>query len=178
MSCCVSECKVANTKEKKVCSGRRRRYAIFHPSHYCDSLKSGLDDPENRETRGESCTVASLRMRLKGFKYEHPAYSPLRTPSPEKQRLDSPGGYDHSSHASTEDDMLPVLSASQQSLSRKKSRKKPSRPYAPPEIYEHLHMLPDYLELELDREYFSSQTSGEQRRALLTTDPVVFCGIK
>ncbi|EKM48145.1 uncharacterized protein PHACADRAFT_203182 [Phanerochaete carnosa HHB-10118-sp] len=50
---------------------------------------------------------------------------------------------------------LPTLLVTQRSP-RKKSRKKPSRPYAPPEKYEHLHMLPDYLERGLD---------------------VVFCGI-
>ncbi|KIP03935.1 hypothetical protein PHLGIDRAFT_129842 [Phlebiopsis gigantea 11061_1 CR5-6] len=39
---------------------------------------------------------------------------------------------------------------------RRKSRKKPRRPYAPPKVYEHLHMLPDYLAMDMD---------------------VVFCGI-
>ena len=40
-------------------------------------------------------------------------------------------------------------SASSQSPSPRKG-KKPSRPYAPPETYAHLHMLPDYLDYGLD----------------------------
>ncbi|GJE94002.1 mismatch-specific DNA-glycosylase [Phanerochaete sordida] len=114
-----------------------------------------LLDPERGDEESQPCTPATVsveqfRTRLEGFKFN----SPAKTPSPRKRpRVDS--DVDEQLHGPGDDDVLPVLTSSQASP-WKKSRKRPSRPYAPPEKYEHLHMLPDYLQPGLD---------------------VVFCGI-
>ncbi|KAJ3552107.1 hypothetical protein NM688_g4331 [Phlebia brevispora] len=80
----------------------------------------------------------------------------------------------HGVETTDADDELPVLGANPRKRTRKgvrtieqasqdasstqrKKTKKKQRGYAPPEVYEHLHMLPDYLEQYLD---------------------VMFCGIK
>lgn len=90
----------------------------------------------------------AFRTHLEEYKYDSPSPSPLKTPSSQKRSRGAEiDEIDHSvSHVDDVDDVLPVLT---QNTSRK-SRKKPRRLYAPPETYEHLHMLPDYLEHGLD----------------------------
>ena len=105
-----------------------------------------------------AASLDQFRTRLESFKFD----SPSRTPSPKKRgRVDEGSENEDRVQTPPEDDELPVLPAPQPSP-RKKSRKKPSRPYAPPEKYEHLRMLSDYLELELDGAYLCYSSSVRQ----------------
>jgi hypothetical protein len=106
------------------------------------------EDQDVLTNSGNSRAIKCLRLRLESYKYESPAPSPLRMPNSKKRHNES----GPETVLPAEDDTLPVLSTIQ-APPRKKSKKKPSRPYAPPEVYGHLHMLPDYLERELDGEY-------------------------
>ena len=124
------------------------------PTHEATSTSVSLSGGPGRSTLDEveedfdpaAVSLGRFRTRLESFKFD----SPSRTPSPKKRgRVDEDSENEDRVQISPENAELPVLPAPQLSP-RKKSRKKPSRPYAPPEKYEHLGMLSDYLELELD----------------------------
>ena len=127
------------------------------------------------DTQSSKKSVLGFSTRLSRFTFESPSPSPLQTPRTAKRRraVDSD---DEPAPSEREDDVLPVLPSSSLGPNpRGKARKKPRRPYAPPEVYEHLHMLPDYLDEDLDSELIFTHKYGS---TLITMLPVVFCGIK
>lgn len=137
------------------------------------SLSSGPDLflIENNSTHMENAghgladSITLFRSKLAVYKC-NPSPGKDRRPAPQEPHSN------HTSQASTKSDTAPILQEPVTCTSnagpdpanpRKRSRrgtdtsqetdrksKKPKRGYAPPETYEHLHMLPDYLDQYLD----------------------------
>lgn len=118
-------------------------------------MQSSDDDASDVES-----PPTSFRTRLSAFAYETPPRKSrvlydIPTPPPsstlsriprksssKKRKRERCGN----SESEDEDDVLPMLTATPSS----QRKKRPKRGYAPPEVYDHLHILQDYLEPHLD----------------------------
>ena len=129
-------------------------------------------DEDVKDEGPSSGAHLAFRTRLAAYKYNSPYPSPSKSiprhafHSPRivesESEHDTPKRVQKRKRCSWTDseDELPALrrvsrrtedhDVSESSEKPRKKGKKPARPYAPPETYEHLHMLPDHLEQYLD----------------------------
>ena len=132
-----------------------------------------IDEEEVKSSTSERSPRYNFWTKLAVYKYETPSSSPSKTPLTRSRSLTSAEGHAHAQTTSRKrqlpsspdlDDELPTLASAprkrhQGAARRERSNsstprryKKPSRSYAPPETYSHLHMLPDYMGEYLDSE--------------------------
>lgn len=131
------------------------------PSHSLKSRTSKYFDTSPMYSQHSSATGSlrqdsaqrrhRLRTRLSDYKDESPTPIPLHTPTlrngRSNKKITVEDSVDSPPVDRAEDDLLPVLVLQNEP---RRPRKRPNRGYAPPEVYDLLHMLPDYLEPDLD----------------------------
>lgn len=155
------------------CHHLRRLCCLLFLSLTCFILSAFVSHRMEEDSRPHEDSIAQFRTKLVVYKFNSPSPRYRRSANLEPSSSQA-------SQASTESDVLPVFHKSTPASTtepdtddelpvattnpRKRARrsaepspgassrkaKKPKRGYAPPETYEHLHMLPDYLGQYLD----------------------------